>query len=185
MGIEHVGNTGTRVAGTMLIGNEIVALIWDARWMLLAIFICIIADFRFGWGESSKHYHDAQRAHNTLLMEQTRWRTSRALRRSVNKAIDYLVWIVMGMFIGMALLPRFGVDYTWGGAVAAIVAIFCEVKSIAGHFCYLHGLSLDKGSVKSFVRSFLVSLLKKKNEDIGEAVEDGFESMNENKEKEK
>lgn len=47
-------NSGTRLFTFVAIGNELVAIIYDARWLLIAILICVLADFRYGWGESSK-----------------------------------------------------------------------------------------------------------------------------------
>ena len=50
--VEHVGNTSTRLIGTSILGTELVTVIFDARWMLIALIVCIIADFRYGWRES-------------------------------------------------------------------------------------------------------------------------------------
>lgn len=171
---DITGNTGTRLLGTTALGAELVTVIWDSRWMLLAIAVCIVADFRYGWGESSKRYNEAIKAGNKTLAAQYKWRTSRAVRRSVNKMVDYLVWIAVGMAIGMAVLPYVGVNYAWGGAAASALAIFCEGKSFVGHFLFLHGVSVRAGSVSAFFRAFAVALAKKKNQDVGEAMEEGF-----------
>lgn len=175
--VDGMGNTGTRLLGTTALGAELVTVIWDSRWMLLAIAVCIVADFRYGWGESSKRYGEACRSGNRTLAAQYKWRTSRAVRRSVNKLVDYLVWIAVGMAVGMAVLPYLGVDYTWGGAAASMLAIFCEAKSFVGHFLYLHGVEVKGNSIKAFAQAFAVAWAKKKNPDVGDALEESLDNI--------
>ena len=175
--IEHVGNTGTRLIGTSILGTELVSVMFDARWMLLALLMCIIADFRYGWGESSLRHKRALEIGNLTLADKYKWRTSRAIRRSMNKAIDYLVWVSVGMAGGMAILPRFGIDYTLGGIGVSIVAILCEGKSILGHFIYLHGVKIEERTIKGFIKAFIVALVKRKSEAIGDAIESGLDNI--------
>ena len=176
--VEHVGNTSTRLIGTSILGTELVTVIFDARWMLIALIVCIIADFRYGWRESSLRHKKALEIGNLTLADKYKWRTSRAVRRSVNKAIDYLVWVSVGMAAGMAVLPRLGIDYTFGGIFASIIAIMCEGKSIVGHFIYLHGVNIEERTIKGFVKAFTVALIKRKSEAIGDAIESGFNNIN-------
>lgn len=183
--VEHVGNTSTRLIGTSILGTELVTVIFDARWMLIALVVCIIADFRYGWGESSLRHKKALEIGNLTLADKYKWRTSRAVRRSVNKAIDYLVWVSVGMAIGMAILPRLGIDYVFGGIAASIGAIICEGKSIIGHFFYLHGVKIEERTIKGFIKAFVVALAKRKNADIGDAIESGFNNIEDKKEDKK
>ena len=178
-GVDVTGNTGTRVLTLALFGGELAGVISDARWLLLAIFLCVVADFRYGWGESSLRYERARRKGDKVVMSQYRWRTSRAVRRTVNKLVDYVMWICVGMAVGMAVLAPMGADHKWGGTVAAAVAIACEAKSFAGHFFYLHGIRMDGKGVKGFFKAFVVAFAKKKDKDIGEAIEQGLEGMKE------
>lgn len=175
--VEHVGNTGTRLIGTSILGTELVSVMFDARWMLLALLMCIIADFRYGWGESSLRHKRALEIGNLTLADKYKWRTSRAIRRSMNKAIDYLVWVSVGMAGGMAILPRFGIDYTLGGIGVSIVAILCEGKSILGHFIYLHGVKIEERTIKGFIKAFIVALVKRKSEAIGDAIESSLDNI--------
>ena len=167
--------TGTRTGVITLLSGELVSIISDTRWMMLAIFLCVIADFRFGWGESSKRFKMAKKKGDKIVMAQYKWRTSRALRRSVNKLMDYIMWVSIGVFIGMALLKPIGIDYMMGGVVATFVAVFCEAKSICGHFFWLHGVRIEEKSIKGFFKAFVIAFAKRKNKDIGEAIEAGFE----------
>lgn len=180
--VEHVGNTGTRLIGTSILGTELVTVIFDARWMLLALLMCIIADFRYGWGESSLRHKKALEIGNLTLADNYKWRTSRAVRRSINKAVDYLVWVSVGMAGGMAILPQFGIDYRFGGIAVSIIAILCEGKSIIGHFIYLHGVKIEERTIKGFFKAFIVALIKRKSEVIGDAIESGLDNIDDKKE---
>lgn len=171
-------NSGTRLFTFVAIGNELVAIIYDARWLLIAILICVLADFRYGWGESSKRYNRAKAKGDKIVMAQYKWRTSRALRRTVNKLMDYIMWVSMGVCVGMAVFKPIGVDYMIGGVIATAIAIFCEAKSFCGHFFWLHGVRVEEKSIKGFISAFVVAFAKKKNEDLGEAIE---EAMNNKK----
>ena len=177
--MDLTGNTGTRVLTLSLFGGELAGIISDSRWMLLAIFLCVAADFRYGWGESSLRFERAKRKGDKVVMAQYKWRTSRAVRRTVNKLIDYIMWICVGMAVGMAVVTPLGGDYKWGGVAASVVAILCEAKSFIGHFFYLHGIRIEEKSVKGFFKAFVVAFAKRKNKDIGEALEEGFEGIGE------
>ena len=175
--IDITGNTGTRVLTFSLFGSELAGVISDSRWLLLAIFLCVVADFRYGWGESHRRFERARAKGDKVVMSQYKWRTSRAVRRTVNKLVDYIMWICVGMAVGMAVLAPLGADYRLGGTCAAAVAIACEAKSFIGHFFYLHGIRIEEKSVKGFVKAFVVAFAKKKDKDIGEALEEGFNEM--------
>ncbi len=178
--LEHVGNTGTRVIGGLL-SAEMITVFTDMRWMLLLIALCVIADFRYGWGESSRRYSEAEKAGDTILMVQYKWRTSRAVRRSVNKTVDYLIWVVLGMAIGMAILEPIGVNHILGGVGATAIAVMCEAKSFFGHFFYLHGVNVEQKTITGFFKAFIVAFAKNKDENIGEAIEEGFNQSKDEK----
>ena len=172
-------NTGTRLAGFVLMGNEMVQIIYDARWLLALITLCVAADFWYGWSESRKRYEAARAKKDKIVMSQYRWRTSRAVRRTVNKLIDYIVWVSLGVFTGFALLRPLGADYMMGGVAATAVAVGCEAKSFIGHFFYLHGVRIERKSVGGFLKAFVVAFAKRKDADVGEALEDALGDKNE------
>lgn len=172
-------NTGTRFIGFVLMGNELVQIIYDARWLLAVITLCVAADFWYGWSESRKRYEAARAKKDKIVMAQYRWRTSRAIRRTVNKLIDYIIWVSLGVFTGFALLRPLGADYMLGGIAATAIAIGCEAKSFIGHFFYLHGIRIEQKSVTGFLRAFVVAFAKRKNADVGEALEDALEGEGE------
>ena len=41
-------NSGTRMFTFAMMGNELVAVIYDARWFLATLVLCVLADFRYG-----------------------------------------------------------------------------------------------------------------------------------------
>lgn len=173
--LQNAGmNTGTKAASFVLFGNEIVSIVYDARWFLLAILLSVFADFWLGRGESKKRYLKAKEHNDKYIMSQYRWRTSRAWRRSLNKLSDYLMWVLWGSVIGYAILTHLGIDYIWGGFIATITAILCEASSLFSHFLYLHGVKIEKKTAKGFIKAFVIALAKRKNKDIGEALEAGF-----------
>ena len=153
-------NSGTRAAMTAMLSGEMVTIIGEARWLLLAVTMAVVADFWLGWSESRLRYAKAKRKGDKIVMSQYRWRTSRAWRRTLNKLVDYVVWLALGVFTGMAVLQPLGVDYRMGGVFAAIVAILCEAKSVVGHFLYLqdicifHPLPSRKQQTKSDERKY-------------------------------
>lgn len=108
-------------------------------------------------------------------MIQNKWRTSRAVRRTVNKLIDYYVWLIVGMGIGMAILEPIGVNHIFGGVVATTIAVVCEAKSFFGHFFYLHGVSVEQKTITGFIKAIVVALAKSKSETFGDALEEGLE----------
>lgn len=170
-------NSGTRAFTITMIGQEFVPIIYDSRWLLGVILLCVIADFRFGWGESHKRYMIAKKENDRIAMTQWEWRTSRAIRRTINKLIDYMIWVSIGVFIGLALLQPIGIQYMMGGWAATFIAVLCEGKSFVGHFFWLHGINIKKTSIKDFLKAFAVSFVKSKNPEIGEALKDGFEKI--------
>lgn len=167
-------NTGTKAAGLVMMGNELTAIISDARWLLAVIMVCVIADFRYGWGESHKRFSIARERGDKIEMHEYKWRTSRALRRTVNKLVDYFIWVCLGMLVGWSILRPLGVDYMLGGIVATTIAVGCEAKSFIGHFIYLHGVKIEKKTVAGFFKAFAVAFAKRKDKDIGEAIEEAL-----------
>lgn len=176
--LVEVGNslgTGTRGTVFVLFGGEIGSMLVDMRWGVMLLVLLVVADFRFGWGESNRRYHEALRSHDELHADIYRWHTSRAVRRTLNKLADYIVIMLMCGAVGMAILEPLGVEHSWGAWVGALVACGCELASIFGHFFYLHGVKVERRGVGGFLRALLVALLKRKDKDIGDAVEEAMD----------
>lgn len=169
-----VMSTGTRGTFTILFGNEILGMMMDMRWSLLFILLLILADYHYGIGESRKRYAEAEAAGNAVLMEHFRIHGSRARRRTCNKSIDYLILITMCGSLGMALLEPVGISHVWGCWIGALIVFYCEVSSIFGHFFFLHGVKVEKRTIWGFIKALVVAFAKKKDEDVGSAIEDAI-----------
>lgn len=174
--LNSTAGTATRSVTFLLFTNEIFAMLMDMRWALLLLLLLILADFRYGWGESRVRYGYACRQGNKVPMEHYKWRMSRAIRRTFNKLADYIILMLLAGAIGMAVFEPLGIQHTWGSWVGAAIACFCELASIFGHFFYLRGVTVEKRTLAGFLKALIVALAKKKNEDVGEAVEEAFKN---------
>lgn len=142
------------VVGTM--GGEALSALYDLRWMLVLIVVLILADFWFGVSES--------------LRKREHFRFSRAGRRTCNKGVDYLTYLMLGSVLGLAIFEPLGwATHTTTAAVGLGFGCVWEMDSIVGHVCALHGIR-NRFSVKRFI----IALLKKKDDDVGEAVEEAW-----------
>ncbi len=155
--MEGVMNeTGRNMIVWGVIGAEAKDALFDLRWMLVLIVVLIVADFWFGVSES--------------LKKREQFRFSRAGRRTCNKAVDYITYLLLGAVIGMAIFEPLGwANHTTTAAVGLGLGCLWEIDSIIGHVCALHGVEN-----RFTVKKFLVSLLKRKDRDIGEAVEEAL-----------
>ena len=142
------------VVGTM--GGEALSALYDLRWMLVLIVVLILADCWFGVSES--------------LRKREHFRFSRAGRRTCNKGVDYLTYLMLGSVLGLAIFEPLGwATHTTTAAVGLGFGCVWEMDSIVGHVCALHGIK-NRFSVKRFI----IALLKKKDDDVGEAVEEAW-----------
>lgn len=157
----EIHNTITTSAGKAAMittmGGEALSALYDLRWMLVFIVVLILADFWFGVSES--------------LHKREHFRFSRAGRRTCNKAVDYLTYLLVGALLGMAIFEPLGwATHTTTAAVGLGFGCVWEIDSIVGHVCALHGIE-NRFSVKKFI----ISLIKSKNKDIGDALEEATE----------
>lgn len=151
----------TRSGTFLLIGTgafsvEALDVLYDLRWMLILIVVLIVTDFWYGLSESLK-----KREH---------FRFSRAGRRTCNKFMDYIGYLLLGTFFGLGIFePLHIADHVTTAAIGLGFGCVWEVDSIVGHVCALHGVK-NKFSIKKFI----ISLLLRRNKDVGEAVEDAL-----------
>lgn len=110
--------------GILLI--ELSDILFELRWWILAAIVLVLADLWFGLRVSRKNDVEI--------------RFSRAWRRTFNKFVDYILYVVLGTTLAMAAGPSLEVNPV---QIASIILIFCyafEIDSIYSHVCQLHGV---------------------------------------------
>lgn len=139
--------------------QELQALVWDMRWMIALCVVLIIVDLIFGIENAN--------AHNEKI------RRSRAVRRTVNKFIDYMCWLLFAGVFAKAFAGPMGLSDTTVEAGVMLIACLSEVDSIFQNYAEAHGR--EKFSILNFFMNFL----KRKNNDVGKALEETLKNENE------
>lgn len=132
---------------------ECYAIIFDLRWMILLALVLIIADFWFGISASK--------------LQGIEIRKSKAGRRTLNKVIDYLCYILLGAVIGKAIGEPYGLNPITVSITIMILCYCFEIDSIYNHICVLHGVQK-----RYSIWSIIWKLITFKFKDVGEAFQD-------------
>lgn len=160
--------------GTM--GLEALGAIQDLRWMIALCVLLIVADYRFGCAESRKRHKDSLESGNATLQKLTEFRTSRAIRRTLNKFMDYMTLLLVFCVLGLAVTEPYGIcGHVITAGVAVIFACVIELCSIFGHVLYLRGIELPKltwGNVGLFLGRLLAGFARTKSPDLGDALDE-------------
>ena len=163
-----------------IMGGEAIQAIQDLRWMIVACIVLIVADYRFGRAESKKLHKDAIGQGNEVLAKMTEFHLSRAIRRTCNKFVDYMTFLLVACLFGLAVTEPYGIcSHTITAALGVIVAYICEVASIFGHFLVIKGIEKPKkitwDSALLFFGRVAASFAKTKSEDFGNALDETVE----------
>lgn len=100
-------------------------ILFELRWFILAAFALILSDLWFGIQVSRK--------------KGIKIRRSSAGRRTFNKFIDYILYIVLGTTLAMSIAMPWGIKPIYISAGILILCYAFEIDSIYSHICYLHG----------------------------------------------
>lgn len=133
--------------------SECHAIIFDLRWMILLAFVLILSDFWFGISVSR--------------MKGIEVRKSIAGRRTLNKVIDYLCYVLLGAVIGKAIGDPYGLNPITVSITIMILCYCFEIDSIYNHICELHGVK-KRYSIWDILWKFITFKFK----DVGEAFQD-------------
>lgn len=133
--------------------SECYAIIFDLRWMILLAFVLILSDFWFGISVSR--------------MQGIEVRKSRAGRKTFNKIIDYLCYVLLGAVIGKAIGDPYGLNPITVSITIMILCYCFEIDSIYNHICELHGVK-KRHSIWAILWKFITFKFK----DVGEAFQD-------------
>ena len=153
IGERHVGSAVARAAGISIMGSEVLELIYDLRWMVLLSLVLIATDFWFGVSESKMLGKDVIR--------------SKAWRRTLNKVVDYMCYLMLAGVLGMAIGEPMGIGHLKVAVVVMLFTCAWELDSIYGHICVLNGATKDFS-----IRKFIFGIFKRKTETIKEAAEE-------------
>lgn len=117
-------------------------------WLIVA-FVLILADLWFGIEAAAKRCENI--------------RGSRAVRRTINKMVDYICWISIAWVLGSSFGKLFDIPLL----VAIIMLIICsiEVSSIFDNYFEYKGLNKRFNVWKFFSRLFRLSAIEESIED--------------------
>ncbi len=147
--------------------NEALQAIYDCRWLIILCVICIIADL---WWSYAEHvYHIVHNGHEDA------WRTSKAVRKSALKFVDYVTFLLVGVVLGLAICEPLNVcSHTTAAIFGGLIGVGCDVKSIISHVIVVKEIPIQQ----NFVRKFFIALVRKKNKDIGDALDETINDKN-------
>lgn len=160
--MDNVTETTTQsLFKTSMIGlfGECTQILYDLRWMISLAIILILSDLWFGIS--------ASRVQGIAI------RKSRAGRRTLNKLVDYICYILLGAVIGKAIGEPYGIDPIVVSITVMILCYCFEIDSIYGHICEIHGIKK-----RYSIWRILFKLLTLKFKDVGEAFKDMSEQKN-------
>ena len=118
------------------------------KWFMLLAVILIIADLRFGIAAAKKRG------------EQIRF--SRAGRRTINKIVDYLCWILLAGAIGKAFGLPFDIPIL--PAIVLLVIYGFEINSCYGNYFEAHGKKVKVNIFKYFSKKADIIDIEEKEE---------------------
>lgn len=153
--------------------SELEAVVYDLRYMVLCSFVLILTDLWWGRSDARKRYFEAKQLGNATLMDKYRWRKSRAVRRTCNKIVDYMTYLVVGAFLGLAIFEPMDVcNHVWTAAIGLLIGAGCEIVSIIGHIAFIK-MDVDVKDVDVWraLMRFFGRMIKVRSQEIGDAVE--------------
>ena len=164
--LNNVEMTNARYVAPALWTAELGQYVFDLRLVLAALGVLMIADFWWGVREAKldgKHFSD-----------------SKAIRRTANKFGDYFTYALIGYFLASAIGVRLG--WCVSGQVGVLIGLgigaFCELDSMVKHIAYIQfHVRFSWKVVFKYILRFIISLVKKKNADVGEALEDSLDDV--------
>lgn len=106
------------------------------RWVLLLAIIIVCVDLRFGIR--------AARVRGEVI------RTSRAIRRTINKIVDYACWILLAGVMGEAFGEPFGLPLL--PLIVLLVIFGCEINSCFANYFESRGQKMKINIFKLFAK---------------------------------
>ena len=148
--LHSVGNA----TSATIYSEQVIPFILKASWLLLLPIIMVSVDCWFGISESKKRNEEV--------------RFSGAGWKTLRKLLDYYTLLTLGFVIGHILPDNFGLTVSETCFYFILIPSFFDLCSIIGHIFKLKGV---KVSPRQFLVNVLVSFVKTKNCDMGNALE--------------
>lgn len=137
--------------------QEMCGVAYDCRYGIVLIFLLIVTDFYTGLHESFNKHQE--------------FRLSRAGRRTMAKLFEYISAMLIGAFLGKAVLEPWGVcTHEQAGAIALGLCAVWELDSILGHLFYIHNITTTFSVKRLLVFLFVYTTTK----DFGRAKTEAF-----------
>lgn len=148
--------------------GECIQVATDLRWLIILAVVLIAGDFWWGWRECKMHRDEAK---TDAEKEKYEWHNSRAVRRTLNKIVDYTSYMLIGVVFGLALTEPWGIcDHTTAAMAGMVFGCLCEVSSIFGHVAYVKGIR-----IKIDIKRMAVAIIRRKSEELAEVLDEGIE----------
>ena len=167
-------NIGAQGVSWTVFGAECLTAVYDLRWMIILAVILIGTDFWWGCRELA-----SKRKKATLAMDKERYKFhfSQAGRRTLNKAVDYLTYLLVGCVAGLAITEPMGIaTHTTTAAVGLGFGMLFELSSIVGHIAAVKGINIHLN-----LKRLLVAIIKHKSEEVAEILDEGIEEIEDNR----
>lgn len=125
--INTVTASSVKIGAPLVFIKELLDIMYDLRWWLILAFVLIIADLWFGIRGAK--------------LRGEKIRKSTAGRRTMNKFVDYMLYILVGTSIGMAIGQPYGFNPMIVSCTILALCYAFEVDSIYGHICEIHNVN--------------------------------------------
>ena len=149
------GGDISKTFGITMMSGELTTLIYDLRWAILLCGALILADLWLGC--------------RTSATEGKEVRKSRAIRRTANKFVDYLMYMLVAAMIGMVVEQIGWWSHTNVALCGILLGCFCEIESIVGHWAKLHGYTFS-------IRKFILFFVRTKSKEVADILEANTEN---------
>lgn len=172
----NTNNVGAQGISWTVFGAECLGAVYDLRWMIILAVLLIGTDF--WWGVRENNMLEKQ-AVTRSEKEKFKFHFSQAGRRTLNKAVDYLTYLLVGCVSGLAITEPMGIaDHTTTAAIGLGFGMLFELSSIVGHIAVVKGIN-----IKLNLKKLLVALIKHKSEELADVIDEGIEEIDDNRRK--
>lgn len=153
--VGNVGNVGNKIFVWATFAAEVQTAMYELRWMIAFATLLILVDLYWG-------------SRDSISIRGEEWHFSTAGRRTGNKILEYMTYMLMGCVGGYAILEPLGIcSHVVSAAVGLGFGSLFEVSSIIGHVLSVHGIQ-----TKFNLWKFVLSVLRIQRKGLSEAIED-------------